>query len=116
MKIKLLLITLVSISLATLMAFADEGQKDAEAMGSIETQKGDSAAVAGKTADDSPHMATDEELQALPNAGNKTCPVSGEEIKEGEDAMGGPVLAKAAVLAVAAIAFPWWFFRGFLDR
>jgi len=28
----------------------------------------------------------------------------------------GPVLAKAAVLAVAAIAFPWWFFRGFMDR
>ena len=28
----------------------------------------------------------------------------------------GPVPAKAAVLAVAAIAFPWWFFRGFLDR
>ena len=28
----------------------------------------------------------------------------------------GPVPAKAAVLALAAIALPWWFFRGFLDR
>jgi len=28
----------------------------------------------------------------------------------------GPVPAKAVVLALAAIAFPWWFFRGFLDR
>jgi hypothetical protein len=28
----------------------------------------------------------------------------------------GPVPAKAAVLAMAAIAFPWWFFRGFMDR
>ena len=28
----------------------------------------------------------------------------------------GPVPAKAAVLALAAIAFPWWFFRGFMDR
>jgi hypothetical protein len=27
-----------------------------------------------------------------------------------------PVPAKAAVLALAAIAFPWWFFRGFMDR
>jgi hypothetical protein len=28
----------------------------------------------------------------------------------------GPVPAKAAVLALAAIGFPWWFFRGFMDR
>jgi hypothetical protein len=28
----------------------------------------------------------------------------------------GPVPAKAAVLALAAIALPWWFFRGFMDR
>jgi hypothetical protein len=28
----------------------------------------------------------------------------------------GPVPAKAAVLALAAIAFPWWFFRGLMDR
>jgi hypothetical protein len=28
----------------------------------------------------------------------------------------GPVPAKAIVLALAAIAFPWWFFRGFMDR
>jgi hypothetical protein len=28
----------------------------------------------------------------------------------------GPAPAKAAVLALATIAFPWWFFRGFLDR
>jgi hypothetical protein len=28
----------------------------------------------------------------------------------------GPVPAKAAVLALAAIVLPWWFFRGFMDR
>jgi hypothetical protein len=28
----------------------------------------------------------------------------------------GLVPAKAAVLALAAIALPWWFFRGFMDR
>jgi hypothetical protein len=28
----------------------------------------------------------------------------------------GPVPAKAVVLALAAIALPWWFFRGFTDR
>ncbi len=28
----------------------------------------------------------------------------------------GPVPAKAAVLALAAIALPWWFFRGYMDR
>jgi len=28
----------------------------------------------------------------------------------------GPVPAKAAVLALAAIVIPWWFFRGFMDR
>ena len=28
----------------------------------------------------------------------------------------GPVPAKAAVLAPAAIVLPWWFFREFLDR
>jgi hypothetical protein len=28
----------------------------------------------------------------------------------------GPVPAKAAVLALAAIVLPWWFFRRFLDR
>ena len=28
----------------------------------------------------------------------------------------GPVPAKAAVLALAGIALPWWFFRGFMDR
>ena len=28
----------------------------------------------------------------------------------------GPVPAKAAVLALAAIALPWWFFRWFMDR
>jgi hypothetical protein len=28
----------------------------------------------------------------------------------------GPVPAKAAVLALAAIALPWWLFRGFIDR
>jgi hypothetical protein len=28
----------------------------------------------------------------------------------------GPVPAKAAVIALAAIAFPWWFFRGIMDR
>ena len=28
----------------------------------------------------------------------------------------GPVPAKAAVLALAAIALPCWFFRGFMDR
>ena len=28
----------------------------------------------------------------------------------------GPVPAKAAVLALAAIAITWWFFRGFMDR
>jgi hypothetical protein len=28
----------------------------------------------------------------------------------------GPVPARAAVLALAAIVLPWWFFRRFLDR
>jgi len=28
----------------------------------------------------------------------------------------GPVPAKAVVLALAAIVFPWWFFRVYLDR
>jgi len=28
----------------------------------------------------------------------------------------GPVPAKAVILALAAIAFPWWFFRVYLDR
>jgi len=81
MKKELLYVSLgLCVSLAALNAIADESS----ASGSI---KQTAPAQADAVADVPAQVATDEDLQNLPNVGNKFCPVSGEEIKA-DSAMG----------------------------